>query len=251
MLTFPDEAIIVNNIENIFNGIVVVMPSVGRNHIPKFSRHSWKNDFEDFCFIAVADPELIFHEDNEQINGTWFLTKRKGYMSWLDLLAKYLENLIKKFCNGDKVPIVFCGSSMGGYAALVMSTYFESSVALSECPQTVLLDYKHSRIAIDSLQLSESNTFIDLRTLFSETKLKPAGKIFCALSDLHHIKYHVQPLIEFISQQAQDFHMSRRELEIELKIGAETPFGHKQLPRKVFKNEVLKLMLSAKNSCAD
>lgn len=243
MLKFPDDAILLSRPQKIKNGLIVVLPSVGRNHIPKFSRHSWKEDFFDYAFMAVADPQMILVKDIEGINGTWFLSDDASTESWLVPLRDKIKNIItENGCDIEEIPIVFAGSSMGGYAALIMSSFFKKSFAFSECPQVVLERYRHSNYTIECLRIPRSNSFTDLRLFFNNDVNKPAGKIFCSLSDKDHLDNHISPLLKALSEDEGYTTNAKRKLEFSFNVGGDTPIGHKQLSRERFKNEVLALL---------
>lgn len=100
---------------------------------PIFQRSSWLPSFQSHCLII---PDKIV-EINSSLELSWYLDKRG------DFLRNIREYVIQK-ASELKVKhekIVFYGSSGGGYAALMLASMVEGSVAIAINPQINLRKY--------------------------------------------------------------------------------------------------------------
>ncbi len=129
------------------NVLIVAFPSaLAKNESgePIYHRWSWGEKF-DTNFVSLSDPSF----KKVGLLGGWFIDDGDR-----DIIQEY-SVLIKKIANElgiDNENIVFYGSSMGGFGALMTATYFEGSLCVAEVPQLDLRNYpwKSAIAAIES-----------------------------------------------------------------------------------------------------
>jgi len=117
--------------------LIVVFPSAisrdASDTRPIFHRWSWAEEF-DSNFICLSDPSF----DILDLLGGWFLVNGERD------LFKELKNIIINFAEMYDIEernITFYGSSMGGFGALMLSSFFPKSLSVAEVPQIDLRHY--------------------------------------------------------------------------------------------------------------
>jgi len=219
-----------------FNGILVFLPSAGRHNGPKFTRATWHQFFPDICVLAIADPTLSLYPT---LHGGWFLHKEKG--SILPHLAEAIQSIaltVKEVTNRTP-PLVFAGSSMGGYASLVLATLTPDSFAFVECPQVNLIRYADSKTAIDTIFGGADNApkdFINVCTLIETVGRFPNARILQQLTDSHHAVDHV----DLLKQQAivAPHQLKDRHFTIQYEHTPDGPDGHEVISAERFVHEL-------------
>lgn len=237
---FPEKCLKIYRPNLAVNGIVVVLPAVGKKHLPYFTRAKWHDLFPNKCFIACADPSLL--SNSEVLNGTWFLDKEKG--SRLIDLADWLKKFIKENVEGSNVKIVFAGSSMGGYASIYLANLIEGSFAFAECPQINLYSYSGSKKAIEEIGNGDGSCLaehVDLITLFKRLKRVPNVHIFVPATDVHHLGLHVSPYARAVGNYLRDNKCSSTYFEVSVVHSKLTPTGHAPISKMLFKENIEKL----------
>jgi hypothetical protein len=117
------------------NGVVIFMPSAKseavKSHYPYYPRHTWANLLDRYCVVYVGNPcdRLVC----DFAPGSWFLN---GATSALPSLADILIDLV-----GVGRNILVYGSSMGGYAGVILGSLIGASHVIAECPQIDLPKY--------------------------------------------------------------------------------------------------------------
>ncbi|WP_375749546.1 hypothetical protein [Vibrio sp. HN007] len=107
---------------------------------PNFSRWSWAEK-TGYSYISISDPLVGTTDD---LNLAW-------YVGTTDFdLQNYIQKCIKRILikvGIEPNKVIFYGSSGGGFASIVASTYLRGSTAIVYNPQTNVLDY--NEIAVD------------------------------------------------------------------------------------------------------
>ena len=108
--------------------------------VPYFYRWTYCENLSENV-ICVSDPTLYL---DQKILGGWFIGNKNTWA--LPEVLKHIENYAT---NKNIKKIIFCGSSLGGFASIIAAQYFESiyrnkfSVRfIAENPQISLLEYK-------------------------------------------------------------------------------------------------------------
>ena len=100
--------------------LIVFLPSVRSKKIyPYYPRISWKSSLPGYDTLYLADPFQEF-DGYQEAGGSWFI--RPDGNSDLPRIASILDAWITKSCYSK---VIFYGSSMGGYAALVLASLIE------------------------------------------------------------------------------------------------------------------------------
>lgn len=110
------------------------LPGVSSNYNrPAFSRWTWGRTLG-VSTVAFDDPTLW----KDALAGGWFQGSVADF--GIDSVAEIVLWLASK-CNVKNENIIFYGSSLGGYASLMLAAKIKGSTAISEIPQTKLEDY--------------------------------------------------------------------------------------------------------------
>ena len=136
------------------NVLIVAFPSaLAKNESgePIYHRWSWGEKF-DANFVSLSDPSFR----KVGLLGGWFIDDGNR-----DIIQEY-SVLIKSIANDLGIAnknIVFYGSSMGGFGALMTASYFEGSLCVAEVPQIDLRNYpwKSAIAAIERKCLDGTN----------------------------------------------------------------------------------------------
>ena len=108
-----------------------------------FHRWSWYEKF-DSSVVAISDPSF----ERDGLLGGWFIDDGTS-----DLMASFCE-IVEAFIGAlgvDESKVVFYGSSMGGFGALMLASFFSKSLAVAEVPQIDLREYPW-KSATDAIQ---------------------------------------------------------------------------------------------------
>ncbi len=206
-------------------GLIVFFPPARperRSHIkPYLPRISWHQDILGCDALYLGDP--FVDDDWNLSNGSWWLDKN-GY-TILASLAKHLLSL-------NKERILIYGSSMGGYAALVLSSLMNVD-CIAECPQIDLFKFPGSQKFLRGIgftadkRLPEHNIF----SFWRERGL-PEGrvKIILNIGDSLHIS---QLNDEILDKRNADFIRSFKTgfFDVNFYSSSES-YGHSVLPKE-------------------
>jgi hypothetical protein len=182
--------------------LVVFFPAAlesGKRRVPYFYRWSYTKNIS-HNVICVSDPTLHL---NDSILGGWFVGTPR---SWV--LKKILEQ-IRSYSHARNIKqIIFCGASLGGFAAIMSSLMFNAVFPrdfkvsfIAEGPQISLLKYQYQSHIVKLLkEVFVVNSYEDLTD--EQLSRFDIGKIFNGIdvngfavfkqSDVHH--YEVQML---------------------------------------------------------
>lgn len=121
------------------NSVIVFLPSAQSKsqmiENPIFHRWSWGAEFSDCTVITLSDPSIYKHG----LHGCWFLSCEPD-LDYIDELSVFITEILKKI-NKKFEKILFYGSSMGGFGALMLASKFNNSCAIAEVPQLNLTTY--------------------------------------------------------------------------------------------------------------
>lgn len=174
--------------------LLVFLPSVnGKAIYPYYPRRSWGDELvKNYNVLYISDPYQPLSQYQEPM-GSWFISPNG--QSTLNILAEKIS-ILKNEIGARK--IVFYGSSMGGYAAVMLSTFIKGSKAIAECPQLYLKKHPGSRFVCENILSSEiSISEIDPISYVVSGKQSHIHLI-CSVRDRHYSQ-HVLPFIEDLS----------------------------------------------------
>ena len=194
--------------------LVVFFSSVyiGKNH-PYYPRISWANSLTEDC-IFISDP-LQYPEGqdtcglSEHFKDELTPEKIKAYQvaggSWFinpngqSMVGDYVDSLRALITEKKYKKIIFYGSSMGGYLALLFARYFKDVHVIAECPQIKLLDFQPSADLLAAL--SPSPKKLPLPAI-DATFLRSNRNSFHLIVHLldGHIETQIHPLIKRYQQ---------------------------------------------------
>jgi hypothetical protein len=169
--------------------LVVFLPSVRSKAIyPYYPRISLKDKISHADTLYLADP---FQDQAEyaEPGGSWYIDT--AGKSDLFRIAEVLEEWLKQ---STYKKVVFYGSSMGGYAALVLASLVRGSSAIAECPQTDLLKHPGSSYVINRFCNGSTANLPDIDSLCKRAD-SSSFHIIVNLHD-HHVAAHVLPFMK-------------------------------------------------------
>lgn len=174
--------------------LLVFLPSVnGGKNYPYYPRKSWSSDFSDkYNVLFISDPyqNLLLYLESM---GSWFISPDGE--STIEILAEKIVELKDKLSLRD---VLFYGSSMGGYAAIILSSLIAGSKAISECPQLYLSKHPGSRYVCNNiLKKTIDVNLIEPLHFLREGKSKHI-RLVCSIFDNHHYLSHILPFVEDI-----------------------------------------------------
>lgn len=179
--------------------LLVFLPSVRSKDIyPYYPRLSWSEYLSRHCNVLyVADPfqTSLCYKD---AGGSWFFDEN-GYFclpiigEWIKQLAA--DNKIRK--------TIFYGSSMGGYASLILGCTVPSSIAFAECPQVFLEKHPGSASVIrhHGHERDVSSFSVDH---YLKNSISSNLHIIVSAHD-HHLIDHILPFIDIAKSNSRDF----------------------------------------------
>lgn len=183
--------------------LLVFLPSVnGKGSYPYYPRISWGRELaEKYNVLYLSDP----YQNNPIYKvpmGSWFISP--DGKSTIDEIADRINLLVNKL-SVEKV--LFYGSSMGGYASLMLSALVSGSKSIAECPQLYLNKHPGSRYVCEEVldKNIENDAIEPLRQLINGRQGEQ--RIICSLFDTHY-KQHIVPFLEAIKNQDLDINLS-------------------------------------------
>lgn len=223
---------VIKNLENRKKGVIIFFPSAfnEKNYFPEYTRWSWMDEFKQYCTICVANP-FSTHPWHNPCN-SWFLDSTGE--SVLPLLCSELTKIL----GTSHGKILTCGSSMGGYGAILGAYYLNAHYCIAECPQSNLLSYRVSNDFIKTLPKLPKEEFLDIFTFMSARDINYKIKVFFNVGDI----YHISSFFEHFNQETKQ---TLKKLDININIYRELDknelnFGHltltKQTALRVIKN---------------
>lgn len=179
--------------------LLVFLPSVnGKDVYPYYPRKSWAGDLvKKYHVLYVSDPYQPLPQYKEPM-GSWFISPN-GELS-LDILAKKIIKLKEQI--GVK-EVIFYGSSMGGYAAIILASLVIGAKAVSECPQLYLKKHPGSRFVLENI-LCNSVSISDIEPLAFVGKNSPKHiRLICSVFDRHYAE-HILPFIDDVKASCEE-----------------------------------------------
>lgn len=173
--------------------LLIFLPSVnGKDVYPYYPRLSWAKELsEKYHVLYISDPYQPLEGYIEPM-GSWFVSP-EGKLTLIDL-----ANKLKVFINDISVnEVIFYGSSMGGYAAVILSSFLENSKAISECPQLYLDQHPGSRFICENILAKNINKSEIEPLSFLKICESQNITIVCSIYDRHYEK-HILPFIDEI-----------------------------------------------------
>ncbi|VEE15387.1 hypothetical protein [Ectopseudomonas mendocina] len=181
--------------------LVVFLPSVRNKDIyPYYPRISWGREFSKFWNVLyLADP---YQNDPaySKAGGSWYIDR-----SGRSCLAE-VSSCVRELCavRGFK-KVLFYGSSMGGFAALLLALLTENSSAISECPQIFLQKHPASRVVVEDFVGEDVSLYEPLHYLKNCTH-RANVKIVCSLHDSHY-RIHLLPFLDVLEKERCDIEL--------------------------------------------
>ena len=174
-----------------------------KRYVPAFHRWSWAFQLPEYDVLGLSDPTLYLDEHllGGWLQGTsadWVLTRSLSHLRAFQSLRKYEQ-------------IVFCGFSLGGFAALQAATLSADNfigariMVYTESPQISLIKYcirRHMNLlasvcyGVSSLDKVDSQFHprLDIVSLIASQNHIPPGLVVIKESDTHHHEVQLQYL---------------------------------------------------------
>lgn len=169
----------------------------GKGTYPYFPRISWAEELKLHNILYISDPYQPFSQYKTPM-GSWFISPDG------ELTLNFLAEKIKKFIEQINVDnVIFYGSSMGGYAAIILSSLVHGSKSIAECPQLYLSKHPGSRFVCENI-LNKNVHVEDIEPLNFLKKNSPKHlRIICSMFDRHHSQ-HIIPFMNDIQNHLID-----------------------------------------------
>lgn len=180
------------------SSLLVFLPSVnGKGVYPYYPRQSWALELVDrYNVLYVSDPYQLLPQ-YRNVGGSWFISP--DGRSTIDELARRMVAIKGDMDVGD---IIFYGSSMGGYAAVVLSALVGGK-AVAECPQIYLRKHPGSRFVCENVLSAD----IPVETVEPLWYLRHGRalhvRLVCSVYDPHY-SLHVLPFVEDVKRVSED-----------------------------------------------
>lgn len=203
--------------------LVVYLPALQSNKEqvrPYFARWKWYTVL-DFSMMAVSDPTLAL---SPKILGGWFQGTKDT--DQLAVIARHVA-AFARYLGLENQQIVFAGSSMGGFAAMLLACQLRGSAAYVEIPQVDFREYgpleprelvaRHC-YGVDDLTSVPSNYRKRLSVLeaFREVRYIPPIYYLQRPSDVHHWNKHFLPFQKFLFEAHKDASMTISEVVLDI-----------------------------------
>lgn len=118
--------------------LICLMPSAqpqsGKVLNPVFHRWSWAYQFREHSVLSLSDPALY----SADLSAAWFISASETDL--IKEMATFIGGLAEHL-NIPERNIIFYGSSMGGYGALMAAACIDGAMAIAEVPQIDLSKY--------------------------------------------------------------------------------------------------------------
>lgn len=180
--------------------LIVFLPSVRAKKIyPYYPRIGWSESLnKDFNLLYIADPFQDM-EIYQEAGGSWFICPEGK--SVLPDLALKINEFVK---NQNFADVYFYGSSMGGYAAIILSILTPRSIAFAECPQIYLEKHPGSINVIQKTGAMKSDDLIpeSIDLILNINKSERIDFDINIILNIHdpHVETHILPFIKDIKK---------------------------------------------------
>lgn len=210
--------------------VVCLLPSAQPNAAvkPIFHRWSWAYHLPDCHVISLSDPAL-YHAD---ISAAWFLNSTEE--DYITTMARFVDAIISRI-GVPATGVLFYGSSMGGFGALMMASHFDGAVAVAEVPQLNLNHYpvKGAISNIEAMLLGGETLEafsarhperVIVANRFMQNRCVPAFRIVTNAAD-SAFKEHLEFLLDVSGLR----HETDRFGDVGISVSSQS-IGHKPLP---------------------
>lgn len=203
--------------------LVVYLPSAQSTKeqmFPYFSRWKWYT-VDDMSMMAVSDPTLAL---SSKMLGGWF--QGASDSDQIAVVARHIAAFARSL-GLESNQIVFAGSSMGGFAAMMLACELRGSAAYVEIPQIDFRAYK----PLEPRQLVARHCYgvEDLASVptcyakrlsaieaFKSARYVPPIYYLQRPSDTHHWDKHFLPFQEFLFEAHKDASMTICEVLLDI-----------------------------------
>lgn len=174
--------------------LVVFLPAVnGKNVYPYYPRITWASELASKVNVLYVSDPYQPREEYKEPMGSWFISPEGE--SALPIIAEKLAEFLK---SNDIAEVLFYGSSMGGYSAIILSSLIPNSCAVAECPQLFLRKHPGSRYVIDNVVETSFNEALFEPFHFLKNGCSKYVEIACSIYDRHY-ENHVLPFVELLN----------------------------------------------------
>ena len=204
--------------------LLVFLPSVnGKGVYPYYPRVSWSGELsENYNVLYLSDPYQPLSKYDEPM-GSWFVSP--DGISTLEVLSDKIKKLAGEIKASN---IVFYGSSMGGYAAIILSSLVKGAKSVAECPQLYLNKHPGSRYVCENI-LSEEVCVNSVEPLYYIKTSPPKHiRLVCSVFDRHY-SHHVLPFIKDVANVSEEASFS---VVLQAYISSEYKKGHVAMNKK-------------------
>jgi hypothetical protein len=179
----------------------VFLPSGRFPHsISIYPRLAWRKKIPEFDTLFLADPFQNADIYNE-IGGSWFIDPQGN--SALPSLAEVLK---KHILRSGYRKTIFYGSSMGGYAAIILAGLIENSHAIAECPQLFLENWPPSHRIISQLCTpAKKDALPNVVSTLLENTSSSSFTIVVNAFDHHHVRDHILPVMDRLLEKQEKY----------------------------------------------
>ncbi|MFQ1995832.1 hypothetical protein [Aeromonas sp. 602826] len=181
--------------------IVFLNGAINRNKSqpPVYQRRTWLEHLQ-YNVLIVPDQTV---ELNETLELGWYLGAKNS--NYIHKIAKLVAEISHEL-NITNDSIIFYGSSGGGYAAIILSTFLVGSRAISINPQTILKKYNkcvYDKFIADTGH-DENTPYLNVTTCMEELKYIPRLTLIQNKLDRHHYVQHFKPFIKWYFENSSD-----------------------------------------------
>lgn len=178
--------------------LVVFLPPVNnKNFYPYYARISWAPELAaKVNVLYVSDPYQPLEKYKEP-KGSWFISPDGE--SALPLIAEKIADFSK---NNEIDEVLFYGSSMGGYSAIILSSLLQNSSAVAECPQLFLKKHPGSRYVTENIAPHGFDESLFEPFFFIKKGYSKYIEISCSIYDRHY-RNHVLPFVRLLELEGE------------------------------------------------
>lgn len=173
---------------------IVFLPSANTKSIyPYFPRISRQSELAKVANIVYLTDPFQHLEPYKTPMASWYISPQGQ-----SLIPEVVTELKAFLTHHGIEEVLFYGSSMGGYAAIIFSSLFPGSKAIAECPQIYMAKHPGSKYVSEHILSKDIavNTIEPLHYLLTSEAAEV--KIITSLYDSHYLA-HIVPLCEQIN----------------------------------------------------
>lgn len=175
--------------DNGSENLICFLPAVRSKPIyPYFPRINWAEKLREFDCLYLSDP-FQNEAPYQGAGGSWFISQ-----NGVSVLGEISEILSRFFDEKKYRNIIFYGSSMGGYAAIVLGAMRPCSYVIAECPQLYLEKHPGSLEVLNKFCDVEKRQALPSAAEMLKTASNNTVVITLNIYD-HHLIDHAWPLM--------------------------------------------------------